>query len=341
VRTIDRYRRRAARGEGLERLGRPPTAAERRAQVAAWVDATKLPASAGWRPVLRKIRDAHGQEKVSAYAVQREVARRKEKRRTEEDAARKAAEAAIAARRVSYEILAKDTVWGEDTSYVGRDEHGGRVEVEMVRDPASTKVLALPASPPRTGAQVVELLERTSRERGGPPLVHQHDNAAIYTCQEVVAYAERERVVMLLSRVATPTDHAGTERAIGESKQDVGLRKGDPVLDPWAKARELEEACRQRDEVLPRASRGWWTANDLDAALPRADAVVDRETFCRAACEAKAKAVEGIEDPDAARLAERDAVFATLVRFGLARRRVGPQRLAPMAEARAPLRAIG
>ena len=57
--------------------------------------------------------------------------------------------------------------------------------------------------------------------------------------------------------------------------------------------------------------------------LPRAEALVNRETFHAAACAAKEQAVLGLTERAAIEQAEQDAVWLTLERFGLARRRRG------------------
>lgn len=72
-----------------------------------------------------------------------------------------------------------------------------------------------------------------------------------------------------------------------------------------------------------RASRGWYTAGQLDRMLPRGDACVDRASFYASARVAMEAGVLRQSDPEAARKAERDAVIQTLCEHGLARRHVG------------------
>ena len=106
-------------------------------------------------------------------------------------------------------------------------------------------------------------------------------------------------------------------------KEETGLGKGVVLPCHAAAVARLEPALERLNCARRRPSRGWHTAAELDRILPRADACVDREQFYERARAAIQAAVLGIQDPSAARLAEREAVITTLCEFGLARRRFG------------------
>jgi hypothetical protein len=57
--------------------------------------------------------------------------------------------------------------------------------------------------------------------------------------------------------------------------------------------------------------------------LPRAESIVDRDTFWRAARYNIARAVQGAATPRARRLAARAATWETMEKFGLIRRTRG------------------
>jgi len=153
--------------------------------------------------------------------------------------------------------------------------------------------------------------------------VLQDDNGTAYLCAPVRKELEDQRVIQLLSRVHTPTDNAATEHAHAEVKAEAGLGKGVVLKDHVEAVLRLSPAIRRLDTCRPRASRGWHTPAELDRMLPRGDQHVDRGEFYERARAAMKAAVLGLDDPAAARKAEREAVLTTLCEFGLARRHVG------------------
>lgn len=80
---------------------------------------------------------------------------------------------------------------------------------------------------------------------------------------------------------------------------------------------------RELNEVRRMRSRGWLTPQAYHARQPSWYRLVDRGTFYAAACAAVARAVEGIEDPRARRMAARNAQLDTLEAFHLIRRTRG------------------
>ena len=121
----------------------------------------------------------------------------------------------------------------------------------------------------------------------------------------------------------TPTDNAATEHQHGELKGESGLGKGVTVADPEEARQRFAAARTTLDEHRLRATKDWRTAAELARDLPRADAVVDRDAFYAAACSAMEAAERGPQDRRALLKARREALFTTLVLFGLATRHVG------------------
>lgn len=192
----------------------------------------------------------------------------------------------------------------------------------MLRDCAATTTIAIAAGGPAAGAGVCALLEKARLARGTLPLVWQTDNGPAYVSATVRDYLERNHVIHLRSRPRTPTDNPTSEHGIGELKAEAG-----ECTYAAAAVERLERARRVLDEGRLRATRGWRTAAQLDASLPRAGTLVDRDRFYAEACSTAREALLGARDARVARRLEREAILALLERYGLARRRIGPQRL--------------
>ncbi len=325
-------RRRAKAGTSVKRPGRPRKPDDERARVRALVIAQreKQGKGAGGKAIHRELTKSG--EPLSRMLVEREVAAQKREERVQ---ARREREAA----REGVEVLGRDTAWGADTTHHGRLPDGSESTGELIRDRATLATVSLAVGPPPTADDVLEGLRRAALARGGWPLVIQFDNASIYLAWLVQRELEAQRVIVLRSRVHTPTDNAATEHGHAEFKAETGLGKGVVLSSHAEAAARIAPARACLDHGRPRPSRGGCTAAVLDQIVPRGDAVVDRDQFYARARAAMKAAVRGVEDKDAARLAEREAIFATLCEFGLARRhvglrpRVGP---IPMPEPRPP-----
>jgi len=74
----------------------------------------------------------------------------------------------------------------------------------------------------------------------------------------------------------------------------------------------LEAACTRLNVARCRTFRGGWTARELDQVLPRAQDLVDRDTFHETACYNIARPVQSAGTPRARRLAEREAIYETV-----------------------------
>lgn len=228
-------------------------------------------------------------------------------------------------RRVGHEVLCRDAIWAQDATHVGRFETGQEISAEVATDRATLSTVILAVGAPAAAEDLVGHLERAKVERGGLPLVWQSDGGGANRSAAVASYLERERVVHLLSRPHTPTDNPSAEHKNRELKEEGDL---DAAASRTAEAADAALACARRrvDEGRLRASRGWKTAVELDRALPRADALVDRDRFYAEARSAIRAAALGHDDARSRRKAEQDAIWATLERHGLARRHVGLRR---------------
>ena len=315
-RWLGELRRRFEAGEEETPSGRPSIAAEERARVRALVarERASQGAATGSRPIYERLSKA--EPEISLMLVREELAALKRGGRSQ-------GQREMDAAREGYEVLGRDTMWGEDTTHLGRVEGGEEVTGELIRDRATLSTVSLTVGPPPTANDVLADLSRAALDRGGWPLVLQRDNASIYAAEIVAMELVARRVIVLRSRVHTPTDNPATEHAHGEYKAETGLGKGVVLASDEEAAARLERAQRSLDEGRIRPSRGWLTAEQLDRVVPRGDTYVDREEFYSAACSAVEAAVLGLEDADQRREAERGAIFATLCRFGLARRHVG------------------
>jgi transposase InsO family protein len=303
VRTLSRWKRRAQRSEPAPRWGRPPhsEAATRRAEDLVTREREIQGRVAGWRPIEEAL--SRQGDLVPTKLVQRVLSLQKQAERKAERRRRRE-------HRVSHDVLACDAVWAQDATDLG---HG--VHAEVAKDSASTSIRGLALGLAATAADVLALLEAMRRRNGGLPLVWQTDNGSAYTSQVVRDYLALHRVIHLRSRVRMPTDNPAIERGIGEIKAELGDDAPTPA--------QVARVCTRLDHGRLRASRGYRTAGELDATLPRACAQVDRERFYAEACLAIETALKSHETARARRKAERAAIWGLLEHFGLARTR-GP-----------------
>lgn len=255
--------------------------------------------------------------------------------------------------RVSIFVQARDVGWSLDATHLGRDE-GGEVQGESLRDPASASAMSVSVGRPSTGAEVVTLLERTSAERGGPPLLLFVDGGSNYATPEVVNWCKVNMVILVRSEPRTPQHNPWVERGHRELKEDAGLGKG-CVLEPlpcerWTVigghleivdsagdgagvstaglrlpswCRRMQRALVALNELRTRASRGGMTASALDAALPRGDDLVCRESLYRKVCRDIELAEQGARSLRARLRARRNVALRIFEEHGLVRRTRG------------------
>lgn len=317
VRTLwnwERWAEKEATGEELPRpAGRPPHPAHelRRAQRTVANEWERQGRSVGRRSMERALEDLP-EEKRPAIRLVREALR------TLKAAARHLDYEANREVRVSHDVLARDAIWGEDALYVGRGDVG-RVEAEIVRDPGPGRTIGLRVGPAATEEDVIALLEETARARGGFPLVFQHDRGGAYRGEKLAALLEEHLVIHLLSRPRTPTDNPQTERSIRDLRAESDVDGHGRGVDLQAVREAFDAARRTLDLNRRHARHGYKRAIDVDAAMPRADAVVPRETFHREAKEAMAAALARATSAREAFRLVREAVWGALERFALVR----------------------
>ena len=290
-------------------LGRTPHAASKREAVRAVVAAElkrqgysagrgSVAAALSPRPPLRLI-----QESLRTLKAEHRAARRKEREE----------------RRVSVIVHMRDAIWAEDATHLTRDEHGGPVQAEVIRDAATTKTVGLEVGPPTTTESALDLLERSAAERGAFPLVKSTDNGAPYTSTEYEKRLEELQIVHLKNVPHTPEHNPVAEHANGELKAEVDLGENHVAI----LERDLIEARERLDTCRLRASRGFLTAVQCDSIMPRASDHVDRKEFYRRTRSAIEAAVRDLEGARAQCLATREAIFATLEDFGVITRTRG------------------
>lgn len=315
ARWLRALRARAARAEEVPLPGRPRIGACERARIRARVEEQRKQQgrTAGARPILAALREQD--PATSRYLVDEAVRDLKREERAQVQREHEA-------RRVSLELQARDAVWGQDTTHLGRGAGGSKVEAEVIKDLGTLQTVGLSVGAAPTATDVVALLKQAARERGGLPLVHLSDHGSIYGATEVVELLKREQVVHLRSRVHTPQDNGATEHQHAELKGESGLGKGARLSAQEAHVR-IQAARTRLDGCRRRATKGWRTAEQLGRELTRADARVNRSAFYSAACSAMDKAEQGLSTCRARLKARRDALYASLEAFGLATRHVG------------------
>lgn len=343
VRTLHNWQHREPSPRGP---GRPPRPArERRRALRLVARASKrVGRGAGWLTVRvalpEPVPDRLGREILAALKARW---RRREGER-------------LGRRRVHTEVLAKDVLWSLDATHAGDG-----TEAVVVREVATTRTIDLRIGGAPDARDLVLALERARDGRGCLPLVLALDNGGPMRSEELRAWAEREGVVLLHSLPRTPQHNAWSERGMRDLKEEAGLetrtararssRRLRPAEDPGLReadtafpgppggpcatgppsasasvldvAARLARARHRLDHWRPRASRGGRTAVAVDAALPSWYRAVARERFHAAACSAIRDALPVPATARARRLAEREAILATMERFGLIRRTRG------------------
>jgi transposase InsO family protein len=314
---------RALRAEGVrgyepQAVGRPRTPAAERVRVCQLVCAQRerQGTEAGWRPIHAALADR--EPTISKTVVQSELSALKR-------AARGERRRSLEAVREGHEIVAREAVWGEDTTHLGREGGGAKVEAEVIKDLGTLETVGLSVGGVPTVQDVQALLVQTAAQRGGYPLVWMADQGSINRSADVRELLARERVVHLLSRVHTPTDNGSTEHQHRELKEEGQLGKGVALESEDEARRRMERARETLDGGRLRATKGWRTARQLAVDLPRATDLVDRDAFYRAASSAMDEAALGLTKARAVLQARRKALFGLLERFGLVTRSVGPR----------------
>jgi hypothetical protein len=232
-------------------------------------------------------------------------------------------------------VRARDALWSQDATHLGRDEQQHKVEALAVKDAGTTTSISQSIAGPATGEDVLALLEQAKLLRGRLPLVLAMDNGPANRNDRVCSYLARERVIVLWNVPYTPEHNAWVESLHGalEARGELPVRGADPSQGP----RSLSEAgvpttkshlrkCVSRvtrllkERVCP--SRGGFSAAQLDSSLPCAEDLVRRERFYEQPAR-RSGAPCRRSTTRARRRAEREAILCTLEQLGLVTRNRG------------------
>ena len=271
----------------------------------------------GWRPVAAKVGAV-----VPTRLVQKSVSELK--KRHAQRLRRQ-----LAKNRIHVEVLSPNVVWAQDATHLGRM---GRVAVqaEVIKDRATLGFESMSVGPQANATEILAMLKNCKREHG-LPLVWATDNGSAYRDELVENFLKQEQVVHLLSRPRLPQDNAAAEKGIRELKEVAGLGKGVALAGMEETAGKLAYSWGVLDHCRPRGTKGYRTAQELEAQLPPWREKVEREAFFEQACKSMEKAVQGGGTAREKRQAERQAVYETLEKFRLVERTRGgkPIKLVP------------
>jgi transposase InsO family protein len=330
VRTLRIWRR----GGGCGRPGRParPEAARENACTRIAPRLKQLaPGHRGWRSVQAELE--RDKLPLPTRLIQETVRELKAGLRAEH-------EAAIEEARVSVKVLVRDGIWAVDQMEVGRVGHES-VRVLAGCDCCTRRILDVTVGPPATAGDVVALLERAARERGGKyPFVVQMDNGSENQNALVRAWAALHEVILLFNVPHTPQHNPRAERTNGDLRLASALDK--PTLrrvgglarvievagETGVPARTLigvmlARGWRALDERTPRRSLGNLTPCELDRIAPRAEDRACRARFYREVCEERDRLARLPCRPREQRKLVREAIWCALERHGLVERTRG------------------
>ena len=228
--------------------------------------------------------------------------------------------------RTTIHVHAKDALWAQDATHLGRDEQKVAVQAEVIREVASTRTIEIAVGPAATAVDVIAALERARVERGTLPLVWVTDNGSPYTSKLVACYLARHQVVHLRSLPHTPQHNAWAEHGMRELKEEAEL---EDLHDPCELHARMLVARDRLDHHRLRRSRKWLTAVQADAGKVPAEALVARESFYKQARSAMREAVLNSCSLNEHRRATREAILQSMERFGLITRTRGGVPLTP------------
>jgi transposase InsO family protein len=292
------------------RIGRPPYPDEVRRQVFRIVLRLwrEMPEDAGWRTVLRA---AGGM--LPTRLVQESLAKIKAIY-----AARRAR--GRARRRVSVRVLRANVLWHLDATHLGRTADGAEVQGQAVRDAASPVVLAATVGREVTAEDALRALFAAITAAGAVPLVLATDNGAAYTSALFTTVLSALRIAHLRNLPHTPQHNARAERVFRDWKQDEDLGRGVVLEDFGVAAERVIHACAVQEHLASLTSR--------PTPLTLRYTQDQRDRLYEAVCRRVRGAVQCARTARARRLAEREAIHATLEEHGLIERTRGGAPLA-------------
>ena len=319
VRTIWNWKHSLKIGAPEKKIGRPSyTAVQHRSAI--WRVGRELRRQGypGWLAVSEGLGGDVPTRLIQFYV------RRFKKKRNERKKAR------IVRQRVSVEVTARDVIWGQDGTHVGRCEREN-VESQVMRDRGSLSVIGVGTGEVANHEAVLLLFKSVTANRGGYPLVWSRDNGSMYAHESVRIHMETHEVIELRSLPRTPEHNGAAENTNREIKDVAELGKGCALASPEAAHVKMVKAQVLLNKNRVRRSKGLKTADELDERLPSA-AGVDRTAFYQKCRSRMRHAVASAKTIRAGRLAEREAVFQTLEEYGLIKRTRGGKPYAPKSE---------
>jgi putative transposase len=224
----------------------------------------------------------------------------------------------ILAKRERIEVLSRDALWVQDSTQVGRDWSGAKIETQVIKDRGSLVTVGLSTGDPVCARGVLELLE-SLRQARGLPLVLGSDNGSSFVAEEVERYLRREKVIHLKNLPRTPQHNGSAEVGIGELKRCAKLDKALHITAQAAHGRVVMAAHRLNKNRI-RPSKGLKTGAEMDEVLAVGYHQVDRALFYRECCRRIEEARHGKTGRRERRMSERDAIYITMEKFGLVRR---------------------
>lgn len=312
-RTVRNWKRRSKPGH-FPKLGRPAHD-ERAHRQAFWRVGREYlrQGRCGWRPIAAAL-GGTGQDRVPVRLIQHYVKMFKA-REKKHDHVR------ILRHQVRVEVHAKNAIWVQDSTQVGRTENGNKVESQVIKDRASLATLGLSTGAPAHATDVIELLDQLKQARG-LPLVLASDNGSAFVAAEVEEYLKREQVIHLRSLPRTPEHNGSAEIGIKELKITAKLCKS--ALTTYQAAHAgLVRAADILNQNRIRMSKDLKTGAQLDETLTVSYHLVERARFydeCSKRIQQSQRDSVGAREK---RMAEREAIYSTLEQFGLVSRTRG------------------
>ncbi|HZC76166.1 MAG TPA: DDE-type integrase/transposase/recombinase [Ktedonobacterales bacterium] len=302
---------RASRSPPARRVGRPGASeADQRAALRAIACLYRMDWKVSWRSAKRVLGDRFSTRllQVATARFKRYHARHAQRQRE--------------LRRVHVEVNAPDVIWGLDGTHLGRTPERAPIESQVLRDACARRTLDLAVGRPARGEDVVHILERAQERFGALPLVLSSDNGPINTSARVDRYLRRHQIIHLRNVPHTPQHNAFTERGIGELKEVAELGEGVVLEDAHDAARRLAGAWHHLDHRHARPALHQRSAAQCYQNPLARYRMPDRKLFYRSARHAL-QAASHAPDARARRRAQREAIYATLERFGLVSRTRG------------------
>ena len=236
----------------------------------------------------------------------------------------------ILPRRVRVEVLARDALWVQDSAQVGRDESGKKIESQVIKDRGPLVTVGVSTGGPTRSEDVLDLLHELKDARG-LPLVLGSDNGAPFVSEEVEAYLRREKVIHLRSLPRTPQHNGSAEVGIGEIKRCAQI-EASSVTDPANAHAAVIQAAALLNRNRIRVSKGLKTGAQLDETLPVGYHQIKRDLFYEECSKRMEEAKLCVTTQRERRMAEREAIYSAMERFGLVKRYRGGSRTPAKAE---------